>query len=141
MSVLTHGTITVDCIIVGKPLVDTSAVTWTHEKHSDLDLSQFVNTVKETDQYYTLTSTLNIKNPLASYSGIFKCNVQDEHQQLSESVQVSINSEFYTNFPIFSYCLFNILRKSRTNFLSTSGYVVVYMYLIKQFRPKVPINF
>ena len=91
MSVLTNENITVDCIVVGKPLVAVSTVNWAHASRTDLDLTKYVNTVKGTDDY-TLISTLHIPNPPKNYSGIFKCNVQDE--DLSKSVDVSIHCEF-----------------------------------------------
>ena len=94
LSVLTNGTVDVHCTIVGKPLVDISAVSWSHETLSDLDLSGNVSTVKGFQDDYTLVSTLSIINPLTEYSGSFNCNVLAENNQvITKSVVVSINSE------------------------------------------------
>ena len=94
LSVLTNGTVDVHCTIVGKPLVDMSAVSWSHETLTDLDLSRNVSTVKGSKDDYTLVSTLSIVNPLTEYSGSFNCNVRAENDQvITKSVVVSINSE------------------------------------------------
>ena len=93
LSVLTDGTLKVDCIVVGKPLVDKSSVMWTHETITSLNLTQFVNTVKGSADDYTLNSTLIIPNPPKNYSGVFKCNVRDQ----SKPVRVSIHCEFVSS--------------------------------------------
>ena len=81
------------CTIVGKPLVDISAVSWSHDTLPDLDLSRNVSTVKGSLDDYTLVSILSIVNPSTEYSGIFNCNVQAENEQvMTKSVEVSINS-------------------------------------------------
>ena len=94
LSVLTNGTVDVNCTIVGKPLVNISAVSWSHETLPDKDLSGNVSTVKGFQDDYTLVSTLSIINPLTEYSGSFNCNVLAENNQvITKSVVVSINSE------------------------------------------------
>ena len=104
LSVLTDGTLKVDCIVVGKPLVDKSDVTWTHESLTSLNLAQFVNTVKGSADDYTLNSTLIIPNPPKNYSGIFKCNVGNGDEPLqSKSVQVSIHCEFVSSEILVTY--------------------------------------
>ena len=104
LSVLTEGTLKVDCIVVGKPLVDKSSVTWTHETVTILNLARFVNTVKGCVDDYTLNSTLIIPNPPKNYSGIFKCNVGNGDEPLqSKSVQVSIHCEFVSSEILVTY--------------------------------------
>ena len=94
--VLTSGMVYVLCTIVGKPLVDISAVSWSHETLADLDLSKNVTTVKGSQDDYTLVSILFIVNPLIDYSGTFKCNVQLENGQVAtKSVEVLINGRFF----------------------------------------------
>ena len=99
LSVLTDGTIKVDCIVVGKPLVDKSSVMWTHETITSLNLTQFVNTVKGSADDYILNSTLIIPNPPKNYSGVFKCNVRDQ----SKPVRVSIHCEFVSSEILVTY--------------------------------------
>ena len=94
LSVLTNGTVDVNCTVVGKPLVEISAVSWSHDTLPDLDLSGNVSTVKGSQDDYTLVSTLSIVNPLTEYSGSFNCNVLAENNQvITKSVVVSINSK------------------------------------------------
>ena len=95
ISVLTNGVIEVDCIIVGKPLVEISSVTWTHSNSTDLDLSEFVNTVKGNQDDFSLKSTLTMTNPLTMYSGTFNCNVADHDGEIiSKATNVFIYSEY-----------------------------------------------
>ena len=105
LQVLTNGTVDILCAIVGKPLVDISAVSWSHETLPDLDLSGNVSTVKGSQDDYTLVSTLSIVNPLTEYSGIYNCNVQaEEDQVIIKSVLVSISSKclrFVTSYRWF----------------------------------------
>ena len=97
ISVLTNGVIEVDCVIVGKPLVDISSVTWTHSL--ELDLSDFVTTVKGNQDGFTLNSMLTMTNPLTNYTGIFYCNVADHDGEIiSKATNVFINSEYLKNF-------------------------------------------
>ena len=91
ISVLTNEEIKIDCIIVGKPLVDKSSVTWTHSNSTDL--SEFVNTVKGNQDDFTLNSTLTMRNPSTNYTGTFNCNVADGENIISGAVEVFIFSE------------------------------------------------
>ncbi|XP_063693954.1 hemicentin-1-like isoform X2 [Bolinopsis microptera] len=101
ISVLTNGEIKIDCIIVGKPLVDKSSVTWTHS--TDLDLSEFVDTVKGNQDNFTLNSTLTMREPLTSYTGTFNCNVADGEKTISGAVEVFIANKEYLESPTVSH--------------------------------------
>ena len=90
INVLTDGTINVDCIIVGKPLVDRSTVSWKHEKEG-LDLSDFVNTINGSKDKFTLKSTLKMVKPLGKYTENLTCTVKDNDRTISQSVEVVIN--------------------------------------------------
>ena len=97
ISVLTDGVIEVDCIIVGKPLVELSSVTWTHSL--ELDLSEFVTTVKGNQDDFSLNSMLRVTHPLTTYTGTLNCNVEDhDGETISKAVNVFINSGFFKNF-------------------------------------------
>ena len=136
ISVLTNGVIEVDCIIVGKPLVDMTSVTWTHSL--DLDLSEFVNTVKGNQDDFTLNSTLTIRNPLTTYTGTFNCNVADhDGETISKAVNVFICSEYLKNlhfitieawFSVYTsvcsvYYLFITCKKLEVFYNCTSDYI------------------
>ena len=104
ISVLTNGVIEVNCIIVGKPLVEISSVTWTHSNSTDLDLSDFVDTVKGNQDDFTLISTLTKRNPSTNYTGILNCNVADhDGKTISKAVNVFINSEYLKNFYFINF--------------------------------------
>ncbi|XP_063688891.1 uncharacterized protein LOC134821989 [Bolinopsis microptera] len=104
ISVLNNGVIEVDCIIVGKPLVDITSVTWTHSKDLDFDLSKSVTIVKGKQDDFTLNSTLRVKNPLTTYTGTFNCNVVDhDGETISKAVNVYINNREFLEPPKVTY--------------------------------------
>ncbi|XP_063688890.1 titin-like [Bolinopsis microptera] len=102
ISVLTNGVIEIDCIIVGKPLVDKSSVTWTHSK--DFDFNEYVKTVDGTEDNFTLISKLTLTKLVAEYNGTFNCNVADhDGENISKAVNVFINNREFLEPPKVNY--------------------------------------
>ena len=99
-SVFTNQGLKITCTVVGKPLINPTGVTWSHENKEDL--ANFVVTMKGIADDFTLESVLTMTKPPIKYSGDFSCSAGGK----TRSVHVSISGKFFIVF----YSLIFILK-------------------------------